>query len=422
MPRTLTQRDVSAIISAVGKQATGQSNLGALAMGDFVSVGETLLSTGVENVYNALSLVAGRTLAAVRPYKAKLGLINAVDTGIYAHRLRKISYYSRDTVAAGDWNTQLFTNLADGFTAGENENAGGTAQSTKSQWEQRQAYPLELWFSGSSVWQDGITRYKYQVQQAFRSEADFAAFWAGVMTEKGNDIEQQKESFRRLTLLNYIAGIYDLGGSRAVNLTAAFNTRFGTSYKSEQLRGTYLKQFLEFMTATIKTYSDRMTNRSAHYHWSPAKQDAAGNNLVVLRHTPKNRQKLFLYAPLFREAEAMVLPEIFNPQYLDQNNYEPVDFWQHFAADGADSAAINVTPAIPDLTTPTSQTTGNAVALDYVVGVLFDDDGCMVDFQLDDAETTPMEARKRYMTTWWSFARNAINDFTENGIVFYMAD
>lgn len=421
MPRTLTQRDISAIITAVGKQATGQSNLGTLALSDFVSVGETLLASGTENVYNALSLVAGRTLAAVRPYQAKLGMINALDSGIYSHRLRKISYYSRDPVAAGDWNTQLFTNLADGFTAGEND-AGSGAQSTKSQWEQRQAYPLELWFGGSSVWQEGLTRYKYQVQQAFRSEADFATFWAGVMTEKGNDIEQQKESFRRLTLLNYIAGIYDLGGGRAVNLTAAYNTRFGTSYTSEQLRSTYLKSFLEFMTATIKTYSDRMTIRSANFHWSPAKNDAAGNALTILRHTPKDKQRLFLYAPLFREAEAMVLPEIFNPNYLNQNSYEGVDFWQNFDADGTDNAAINVTPAIPDTTTPTAQTTGANVNLSYVVGVLFDEDACMTDFQLDDAETTPIEARKRYMTTWWSFARNAINDFTENGVVFYMAD
>lgn len=421
MARTLTQRDISAIITAVGKQATGQSNLGTLALSDFVSVGETLLASGTENVYNALSLVAGRTLAAVRPYTAKLGMINALDSGIYSHRLRKISYYSRDPVAAGDWNTQLFTNLADGFTAGENE-SGGTAQSTKSQWEQRQAYPLELWFGGSSVWQEGLTRYKYQVQQAFRSEADFAAFWGGVMTEKGNDIEQQKESFRRMTLLNYIAGVYSLGGTRAVNLTAAFNTRFGTSYTSAQLRGTYLKQFLEFMTATIKTYSDRMTIRSANFHWSPARQDAAGNALTILRHTPKSKQRLFLYAPLFREAEAMVLPEIFNPNYLDQGSYEGVDFWQNFDADGADNAAINVTPAIPDTSNPTAQTTGANVSLSYVVGVLFDEDACMTDFQLEDAETTPMEARKRYMTTWWSFARNAINDFTENGVVFYMAD
>lgn len=421
MPRTLTQRDISAIITAVGKQATGQANLGTLALSDFVSVGETLLASGTENVYNALSLVAGRTLAAVRPYKAKLGMINALDSGIYAHRLRKISYYSRDPVAAGDWNTQLFTNLADGFTAGEND-AGSGAQSTKSQWEQRQAYPLELWFGGSSVWQEGLTRYKYQVQQAFRSEADFATFWGGVMTEKGNDIEQQKESFRRMTLLNYIAGIYDLGGSRAVNLTAAYNTRFGTSYTSAQLRSTYLKSFLEFMTATIKTYSDRMTIRSANFHWSPAKNDAAGNALTILRHTPKDKQRLFLYAPLFREAEAMVLPEIFNPNYLSLDNYEGVDFWQNFDADGADNAAINVTPAIPNTTTPTAQTTGANVNLAYVVGVLFDEDACMTDFQLDDAETTPIEARKRYLTTWWSFARNAINDYTENGVVFYMAD
>ena len=421
MARVLTQSDISAIITAVGKQATGQANLGTLALSDFVSVGERLMASGTENVYNALSLVAGRTLAAVRPYKAKLGMINALDSGIYAHRLRKISYYSRDPMAAGDWNTDIFVNLADGFTAGENESEGH-ARSTKSQWEQRQAYPLEMWFGGSSVWQEGLTRYKYQVQQAFRSESDFATFWAGVMTEKGNDIEQQKESFRRLTLLNYIAGIYDLGGSRAVNLTAAYNTRFGTSYTSAQLRSTYLKSFLEFMTATIKTYSDRMTIRSANFHWSPNAVDNAGNALTLLRHTPKDKQRLFLYAPLFREAEAMVLPEIFNPNYLRQDAYEGVDFWQNFDADGADNAAINITPAIPNTRSPMEQTTGDNVSLSYVVGVLFDEDACMTDFQLDDAETTPIEARKRYMTTWWSFARNAINDFTENGIIFYMAD
>lgn len=30
------------------------------------------------------------------------------------------------------------------------------------------------------------------------------------MTEKGNDIESQKEAFNRMTLLNYIAGVVDL--------------------------------------------------------------------------------------------------------------------------------------------------------------------------------------------------------------------
>ena len=89
-----------------------------------------------------------------------------------------------------------------------------------------------------------------------------------------------------------------------------------------------------------------------------------------------------------------------------------------------DPSAIKVTPAIPDVagTNSGAQTTGSTVDLGYVLGVLFDEDACMTDFQLDDANATPMEARKRYHNLWWSFSRNAISDFTENGVLLYMKD
>ena len=53
---------------------------------------------------------------------------------------------------------------------------------------------------------------------------------------------------------------------------------------------------------------------------------------------------------------------------------------------------------------------------------MFDEDACMVDYQFDSATTTPLEARKHYRNMWWTIRKNAINDFTENMIVFYMAD
>ena len=125
-----------------------------------------------------------------------------------------------------------------------------------------------------------------------------------------------------------------------------------------------------------------------------------------------------MYSPLFNKAEAMVMPEIFNPQYLSIDNYEGVDFWQSFAGNDTD-ASINVTPAIPN---GNEQTVGNNVSLDYVVGMIFDTDAIMTDYQLEDAESTPLEARKRYYNIWWSFSKNSINDFTENSVVFIMKD
>lgn len=424
MARTLTPRDCHVLMNLLVKEATGQdAEIQVVDSSTFVSAGEQVLATGTENVLNSLSLVLGRTFMAVRPYKAKLAIINALNTDMYSNRMRKISFYSREAQASGDFNTQLFTNLAKDFDNGENgvDAVSGDPVSTKSMWVQNPAVPLEMNFGGQSVWEDSTTIYEYQLKTAFRSEDEFAQFVAGIMTEKGNDIESQKEAFNRMTILNHIAGVYDLdtaaANGRVVNLTAAFNSRFGTAYTSAQLRSTYLKEFLAFFVATFKEQSRLMTYRSAKYHWSPAKT-VGGQSYVLLRHTPYDRQRVMLYEPLFTEAEAMVLPEIFRPNYLDlETQYEGVDYWQNFNA----GAAIDVIPAIPN-TAGTAQTVGAEVELDYVVGMIFDADSIMIDYQLEAASTTPLEARKHYRNMWWSFSKNAISDFTENCVIFIMAD
>ena len=99
-------------------------------------------------------------------------------------------------------------------------------------------------------------------------------------------------------------------------------------------------------------------------------------------------------------------------------NYEGVTFWQNELV----PSSISVKPAIPDVLAPTSQTVGAQVDLEYVVGVLYDEDAIMVDYQLEESYSTPVEARKRYRNIWWHFSRNSINDFTENGILLYIGD
>lgn len=415
MARVLTTKDAYSIVNLMVKEATGQdATIQAVDSSSFVSVGETLLASGVENTLNTLALVLGRTFMAVRPYEAKLRIINALNSGIYANRMRKISFYSREAVIDGASNTDLKTNFATGYDNGSNSGA-----STASMWEQNQPVPLELNFGGSSEWQDVTTVYEKQLQVAFRSEAEFIDFVSGIMTEKGNDIESQKEAFNRMTLLNFMAGVIELNqGSSVINMTAAFNAKFRTSYTTEQLQTVHLKEFLEFFVATVKTISDDLEYRSNKYHWSPTKT-VSGVSYTLLRHTPKSRQKMVMYKPFWNDAESMVMPEIFNDQYLTIDNFEGIQFWQN----ANDGAAIDVLPAIPDVSDPTKQTAATAaVAKDYVLGMIFDEDAIMVDYQMDEAAVTPKEARKHYHNIWWTFRKNAINDFTENAVIFIMED
>ena len=425
MARALTPQDGYAIMTLLARQATGQANISVANLSSFVSAGETVLATGKENVFNALSVVIGRTMVASRAYKGKLARMNAINTGIYTSRLRKISFYAKDPVPSGWFNTNLYTNLADGFTNGENE-SGGTPQSTKSQWEQNQAMPFEMNFAGSTTWQHCITIYENQFAKAFRDPVELAEFVAGIMTEHGNDIESTREAFNRMVLLNKILSCYtyQVGAAwtsgQVVNLTTAYNTFFGTNYTSAQLRTTYAKSFLEFMTATINQVSDFMTERTTERHL-PMTKTVNGISYSILRHTPKDRQVLYLYQPLFRFAETLVLPELFNEKRLNiETQYEPVDFWQSNTSDAV-RPQVKGRCAFYDKTSG-AQTSSGDIELDYVVGVLSDVDAMMTDFQLETANTTPLEARKGYRNTWLTFSKNAINDPTENTVIFIMDD
>lgn len=426
MARAYTPRDAHTLMNALVEQATGAQTITVVDTSTFVSAGELVMSTGLENVYNALSILVGRTYAAVRPYDARLQLINAVNSGVYTNRFRKISYYSKPAQPSGWFNTQLFTNLKDGFTAGQNLDAQGSAQSTKSQYEINSGVPLEMNFGGSSTWQESLTIFENQLKVAFRSESEFMAFWTGLVTQKDNDIEMEKEAFNRMTLLNHMAARVDFANQNlipggAVNLTAAFNARFGTAYTSAQLRTTYLTDFLAFFVSMVKTHSMQMRQNSLNYHWTPTlTRDGVTYNRLN-RHTPARNQKLLLYTPLFVEAEAQVFPEVFHENYLTLDNYEGVMFWQAEDANFTNNPKLDVTPAVTDPNTGL-QKAGNRIQLDYVVGMLYDEDALMVDYQLETTNTSPLEARKGYRTQWYTFAKNAISDLTENGTVFYMAD
>ena len=412
MARVLTTKDGYALVNAIASEALGsQATIQAVNTSTFISVGEMLMASGTENVLNAISLVFGRLATAVRPYQAKLRLMNGIDVGTYANRLRKISYYTRDAQATGADNTDLYTNLADGYDNGTN-----SGNSVASMWEQNAPVPLELNFGGSTEWQEETTIYEHQLQVAFSTPEEWRRFAEGILTEKANDIEQHKEAFNRANLLNFIAGKIDLGNG-VINLTKAFNDRFGTSYTSAQLRSTYFTEFLEFFVAYVKVLSDELTHRSVKYHVFPAK-----SGHVLARHTPKDRQKMFMLADFWYMAEAMVKTEVFNDGYLSMDNFEKVLYWQNIN----DPSAIKVTPAIPDFDSTSAtygtQVAGAQVTEDYVLGVLWDTDAMMTEFQLDRVTVTPLEARKYYRNMFWTIKQNKICDFTENGIVFIMAD
>lgn len=405
MANVLTPVDVYAIVNAMAQDMFGaNTSMQATNTSSFVTVGEAMLRTGYENTLNALSLQVGRMIIAVRPYSGKFNLINRMEQEFGAIT-RKISYFYDPTEQSQDWNTDLAaTQLNDGQSIDH--------------YKIRKRYPLEINFCGVKVLQKHYTRFRKQLRQAFRSEAEFSQYYAGLATEIANELTMIQEFENRLQVLNRIGETYNIGSSyMKVNLTAEYNAKFGTTYTSAQLRTTYLKEFLAFMVSRIRYISDLMEENNLLFHATPTKTNDAGTTLQLPRHTPKSMQRLFLLRPLMLDAEAYVMPEIFNDNYLRIENYEGVNYWQNITNPGA----VNVTPNQLNVTTGAADTGAN-VRIPYVVGLMFDRDALATTYMVDDVVTTPVNAAGDYYNTYYHWAKNYLDDATENCVLFYMED
>lgn len=405
MPNTITPVDVYRLFNDFAKILFGgQTTMKAVDTKTFATVGEAALRQGEENILDALTVQLTRTIFAIRPYQGAFHSIESTSQE-YGLLTRKISYFYDGFEASQDWNTNLNPNqLMDG--------------QSMDHYVIKKRYPLEMYFGGIKTLQKHFTRFRKQLKIAFRNADEYERFYQGLAVEINNEIGMKREMENRLTVLNYIGGLYNIGTAHMKrNLTALFNARYNTTYTSEQLRTEHLKEFLAFLVVQLKTDTRMMERMNTMFHITPNKTDDRGNPLTLLRHTPRSIQRLLLYAPLFYEAEAKVFPTIFNTEYLRTENYEGVDYWQNPEL----PSAVSVIPNQFSIATGKSED-GAQVDIPYVVGILYDRPALVTSYMYDDVNTTPVNAAADYYNTYYHWAKDYQNDFTENGILYYMAD
>ena len=397
MANLLTPGDVYALMNAVGSQATGRTDLSVVDTTTFASVGEIVLRTGTENTLNAISTVIGKTIFSVRPYKGKLESLRVAQQR-WGGQVRKIINLYDEAEKSDDWNTDVSQNaLADGNSV--------------DMYKIRKPKAVQLNFYGTKVLQKHITRFRDQLSLAFHSEDEFIRFIDSVMVEFSNEIELLNEAESRATLLNFMAGISSMGLTE-VDLVAEYNNEYGTQYTRAQLLSTYIESFMKFVAAEIKIYSSKLTDMSTLYH-----ANLTGYN-KIMRHTPKERQKMVIYEPIFIKTQAEVYSGLFNPEYLNIGSFEGVNYWQSQST----PTAINVKPNILDVATGASKDADTAVNLDYVLGILFDEEACGVMPQFDYSSTTPFNSAGGYYNMYMHWRFNSYCDYTENAVLFVMGE
>lgn len=397
MANTLTPVDVYTLMNAVVSQATGRTDLAVVDTTTFTSVGESVLRTGTENTLNAISTVIGKTIFSVRPYEGKLESLR-VSQERWGGQVRKIINLYDEAEKSDDWNT----------TAASTQLNDGTSVDM---YKIRKPKALQLNFYGTKVLQKHITRFRDQLSLAFHNEDEFIRFIDSVMIEFSNEIELLNEAESRATLLNFMAGISSMGLTE-VDLVSEYNNEYGTQYTRAQLLSTHIESFMKFVAAEIKIYSSRLTDMSTLYHANITGQEK------IMRHTPKERQKMVMYEPIFIKTQAEVYSGLFNPTYLNIGSFEGLNYWQSQET----PTAIHVKPNILDVATGASKDADAEVDLDYVLGILFDEEACGIMPQFDYTSTTPFNSAGGYYNMYMHWRFNVYCDYTENAILFVLGE
>lgn len=396
MANSLVVQDAYPVINELYKMATGRENLKAVDTSSFVAVGETMLRTGVEPTLKALSQWCGKTYFEMEKYRSGVFRSIIEDNERWGAITREIITLPNDAEASQDWNTDL------------NENQLADGQSVD-MYKINSPKAVELKFYGSRVLQSHITRFRDQLALAFSNEAEFLMFVSSYMTAYYNDIESRNEAKRRLTVLNFMAGISSLGANE-VDLTKAYNTEYGTELTRKQLLSPeHHKDFMAFVVSRVKKDSKKMQDRTTKYHMNLTGKD-------ILRFTRPENQKLLMYTDFWVDSETQVLPEVFNDKYLKIADMELVNGWQEF-----DSPAINIKPNIIDAD-GVSKTATTAVSLPYVLGLLYDRRAMGVNNQWMYSAATPFNAAGGYYNIFDHYRFNAWNNFTHNAILYVLGE
>ena len=392
-------QDAYQLINAISAQSVGVSGLTATDTSSFIKVAEAIMQTGLESTMNAIGYVLGRTIFSIRPYKSKLRSLER-DPERWGMITRKITYLMTGASKSKNWNTQLdATQLNDGNSIDPFKIAAPK--------------PVQFCIPGAESLEVDHTVFKNQLRVAFSNESEFIRFWETISLHVMNMIEEQKESKSRAVLCNFIAGKVAMeNGQQGVrDLVYDFNVAFGTSYTRDQLLTTYASDFWKFVAATIKTDSEMLSDMTCYHH-----EHLDGYDPIV-RHTPKDRQKLVVYGPAFNQEKAYVFSTLFNPQYLDISTTEEVTHWQ--AKDYP--AAINCKPSIFNGLTGEANAASDPVEIPYVLGVLYDEEALGIMPKFDSAGSI-YNPYGEYTNMVWHWLYKSFCDYTENAIVYVLGE
>lgn len=398
---SLSFQQCSTVLTSLVKQATGRDVVVSTTP-DFISVAQTALSLPKDIIYNTLSDVLAKTIFSIRPYDSRFtGLEKDLPT--WGGYMRKLA------IAEDDWSDSKAYSWPVAYDSSQSGHETGDGYSVD-QYVINKRKVQQTNFIGQSVFQDHYTVFDDQLETAFRGPDEFGSFMALLTTYMSNKIELAKDGLGTGLVSNLIGTLLvENNSARVVKLLTEYNSLTGGSYTSSTI---FLPDnfgpFMKYCYGRIAAIANKFRAMSTKYQ-------TIVNSQHIARHTPYDKQKLYILDDDRYAMESRVLADTFHDNYLELADVESVPFWQ-----GIDTPDKVIVKPTYTNTSGVVTTATNAKTQTGVFALLFDTDAAgwaMVHQNVYPARNGAGE----YTNYWYNMRLRCFQDNTEKACVFLLA-
>lgn len=394
------------ILTSLVKQATGQMVITPTNSTEFVSVATTALKMGVDPIMNALSQMWGRTIFSQRPYSRRFKGLE-MNMQRWGNATRKLSVADKPVEDDARFTWPV------GYDAGQTP-ASGDGKSVD-MYALNKPDVLQTNFYGESVYENSYTIYRDNLDTAFTGPEEFMRFVSMVGQNRADKLEQYRENVGRGLLANYAGALLaEAQASRVIHLLTEYNTLTDQQLTAQTVyQPANFTPFMRWVYARIRVLMELMRERSQMFQ-------TVINAKPVMRHTPPDRLKLYMYAPAMEMVTAMVASETFHDDLIRYTDYESVTFWQ--SIESPDKISVNPVYTGTDGTIKikVGQSGGAGVEQAGIFGIMFDEDALGYAQVNAWNQLTPFNAKSGYWNDFDHANFRTMQDMTEKGLVLLL--
>lgn len=393
-------KQIYTLINSVSGEVLGRTDIVAEDLTGIVDLGtEVFNQNAVDNYVKSLVNHIGKVIFVNRPYAGKVPSV-LMDAWEFGSVLEKISADVPEAEENDTWN------LTDGQTYSQDVFHKPTVSAK--------------FFNSKVTFEVPVSITERQVKESFSNAAQLNGFISMIYAAVEKSMTIKADALIMRTINNMIAETVladavafgataagDMAGAdlasastaRCVNLLKLYNDKTGASTPLTAAKAITDPDFIRFASYVMGTYADRLQSISTVFN-------VGGKE----RFTPKDMLHVVLLSDFAKAAQTYLYSDTFNRGDVLLPQAETVPFWQGSGQnyEFASTGHINV-----------KESTGKAVEISGVLGVMFDRDALGV-CNLDRRVTTNYNAKAEFFNNYYKFDAGYFNDTNENFVVFFI--